>query len=499
MDKLKNLFAGNSSAKTSVQEPAAVAQKDIFKDVSLNDFTQSPSGDTPDPAFLQSNFSVPENLRPTAPTTENSVTPHDLTSATAPNQDEITAKRSVDEYGIPRSAYSQDYHEPSEKSSTSDALQPADQVAGHSSAEPALSGQQRVSYTETAQDIRLEPEHLSPEEGQRLVGEYHEMSHEMHSMVRNQQKLIQAAQFQPFEVNYQSKSPNYDDLAKERQQHTKDNAISSFNDKEVLPLRLSFILFCRQLVAALFSHTTLSVLLPQLSMRFGPCYPGSMALPYLLTGALSGTLSAVICAYTDMQSISGGFCVTAFILCSGLTSFRGLSELVGLLTRRRPDTMLNAASLMLPILLLNFMINVLYICNEPFEAAIFFALSSTVAACFASTLCFDLKQDPVDSFGTMSLKGLLVCAILIVALCFIILKPYAACSVLGLGMLLRLLLGHYYVSHNILASRQIVCAVLLIIMLCLIFNLLLYSLNRNLLNNQIYNLLQAHHLITAVI
>ncbi len=309
------------------------------------------------------------------------------------------------------------------------------------------------------------------------------------------EKQIEAAQYQPFTVNYQSQSPNYDELAKEQQARVNAAEIASINDKETVAFKLSLLLFFRQLVAAFFSHTTLNIFLPQLSLRFGPCYPSSMALPYLISGAIAGALAAFICYFTVTWQLTGGFCLFFYILLSGLTAFRGLAELSGLVTRRRADSMTYGAALFLPSVLFIFILNAIFLRNEPFEGGIFFALATMLSAAFASSLSFDIKQDPVDSFGTMSLKGVLCLALIVCIFTMLIFKLTVACSILGLALLLRLIIGYYFNRHNVLASRQHICAAQLIIMLALMFDLLLLSLNHNILNNDLYTLLSAQHLI----
>lgn len=315
---------------------------------------------------------------------------------------------------------------------------------------------------------------------------------------RQQEKLIQAAQYKPFEVNYESASPNYDELARQSQAKAAAAALNHFNNKEVLPVWLTITLYLRQLVAAMFSHTTLSVVMPRTSMRFGPCYPSSMALPYLLTGIMAGLISALISLYANANQLTGGFCLTVYVLMTGLTSFRGLTDLVGLVSKRCPDAVMAAAALFLPCALIIFMVNVTYVHNEPFEGTIFIALASMVSACFASSLSFDLKQDPVDSFGTMSLKGMIFSAILVVAASFLVLKPAVACSLVGLSLLLRLLIGQYLLKNNIMASRLTICGVQLLLFIAILFDLMFFGLKNNILNDQIYELLSQGHLIAAL-
>lgn len=310
-----------------------------------------------------------------------------------------------------------------------------------------------------------------------------------------QDKLIRAAQYKPFEVNYESRSPNYDELARERQAREAADKISSFNDKEVLPAGLTIRLYLRQLIAALFSHTTLSVLMPGAAMRFGPCYPSSMAIPYLLTGIIAGLVSASICWYADVKQLTGGLFLTVYVLLTGVTGFRGLAELICYISRRYTDSAIIAATVMLSGTIIIFTVCVVYGGNEPFEGAIFIALASMVSACAASTLCFDIKQDPVDSFGTMSIKGLIFCIVMVTAVCFLTLKVEAACSVVGLSLLLRLILGQYFTRHNILASRPMICAVQLLLLIAVLFDLMFMGIYHNMLNNMIYELLSAGHLI----
>ncbi len=313
-----------------------------------------------------------------------------------------------------------------------------------------------------------------------------------------QEQQIQAAQYRPFEINYESRSPNYDELALERQSHEDADKISSINDKEVLPAGLTVTLYLRQLVAALFSHTTLSVLMPGSAMRFGPCYPSSMALPYLLTGIIAGLISASICGYADVKQLTGGLFLTVYVLLTGLTAFRGMAELICHVSRRYTDSTVTAVTVLLCGTLIIFTVCAIYSGSGPLEGAIIIALASMISACAASTLCFDIRQDPVDSFGTMSIKGLICCIVLVTAVSFVTLSVAAACSVVGLCLLLRLVLGQYFIRHNILASRPMICAVQLLLLIALLFDLMLLGIGHNLLSNMLYEQLSASHMISML-
>lgn len=494
LDTLKQLFKHSPSADAAAPaEPSSAApmpdpqtaaprsdftaaeKKALFKDVSLNDFTPSPF-----PAGAEQPFAVPENLR--APQPMPSPEPSAADNFRAP----------------PEPALSPDLVNPAAQPPRRDTAAAPQSAAGNVM-QQALDVERAHLEAAAAAEAQAAPqaEQEQPMHDDELLAAQTKAM--LDDIQQDQDNLVAAAQYQPFEVNYQTKSPNYDELAQERQQNVDDHVLSSFNDREVLPLKLTVILYLRQLAAAIFSHTSLSLVLPRLSMQFGPCYPSSMALPYLVSGAVAGVISMLICYGTDTRQLTGGFCLFFYILITGLAAFRGIAELVGLITKRRPDEILNTAALLLPSLLLIFIINVIFVYSEPFEGGILFAFASMLSACFASTLAFDLKQDPVDSFGTMSVKGVLFCTVLILFFSLLTLKLYAACSVAGLGLLLRLIIGHIYLKHNVTASRQMICAAQFIIMLMLLFDLLLLSRSDNILCNQIYELLSAHHLITSAL
>lgn len=284
----------------------------------------------------------------------------------------------------------------------------------------------------------------------------------------------------------QAAEPNYDEMIEQREQQKDELHIERLNDKETVPWKLSCLLLLRQVAASCCAHTTLPVFAPRLAMKLGPSVPATTALPYLLTGALAGMFSALICNMTGTQSLSGGFCIVFYVLLTGLNSFRGLAESMSIVLKRRADTALSAACIVFPVTVFIFTINLLFATNEPYEGAIILALMSMLSGSVSATLAFDLQQDPVDSCGTMTLRGLIVSILLSVIPALLLLQFDVALSVLGLALLMRIIIGHLYRVKHAMASRLNICAAQFVLLLFLLFDVLLFGLHDVLLSDWVY-------------
>ncbi|MGN0908732.1 MAG: hypothetical protein ACI4NA_03855, partial [Succinivibrio sp.] len=84
------------------------------------------------------------------------------------------------------------------------------------------------------------------------------------------------------------------------------------------------------------------------------------------------------------------------------------------------------------------------------------------------TLSFGSDPDPVDSYGTMSLGGLLFAVALTLAALYLCLPPLAATSFFGLALLMRLAAGVFMSSRSMLPSRDLVNAVQMLSLLVLL-------------------------------
>lgn len=278
--------------------------------------------------------------------------------------------------------------------------------------------------------------------------------------------------------------PLTETFAKSVKEHTEKNSdndidvdpspidlnLSAYNDKETISLKLSSILFFRQFFASFFQYTTLSLCFPQTASRLGPSYPSSMPFAYLLIGLISGA-AAGFTSNVNLKIISGGLIFCVFITLSGLSSFRGICTLMCLFSQRRADEIISGVAVAIPCIIFTVVASALAMIVSPLELFLSFALISMLSAAFAVTLVFTLEQDPVNSIGTITIGGMIISALLTLALCFLILNPLVMVSLLGTGLLVRVIIGYFLHLNHVAASRDLILAATQISVIAMLLDL----------------------------
>ena len=294
-------------------------------------------------------------------------------------------------------------------------------------------------------------------------------------------------QISGFEINYQSQSPNYDELAKVRQDKHQDLSFANFNEKETLSTKLSIVLCLRQLIASFFASSTLSVIAPATANRFGPSAPSFTPIPLFFIGLIAGSLTAFICSLSSYE-LAGGLCLVLLICMLGCTSFRGIGKLIGLFSKRRSDAVIEATGIIVPAIILTLIINANFILNKPFEVAIALGLAAMIASASAVSLCLDVPQDPVDSYGTLTIKGFILSLILAIVPAFLVFELTIAASVLGIALFFRVIIGQYLINHGQHASRLYISATRHIIMQAIMLDLIFLGNYGNITNDCFFTL-----------
>ena len=262
---------------------------------------------------------------------------------------------------------------------------------------------------------------------------------------------------------------------------------------EHVKFSMAVFLFLRQLIASFFTHTTLPVVTPHLALRLGPCYPSSMAIPFFVVGLLVGALGGVIKEYTPLQMTGTTSCLV-FVLLTGLSPYRGIYRIFTFITRRRHDAVMMASSVMVSLLVFIGLISTLvHVCSGVGEFTLAFALASMLSAATASTLMWNFPQDPMDSCGTMTNKGLVWVMIMCGAATFGLLHYIVALSILGVGIVMRLIFGYCIAKNQGTAQRPYVSALQLLTLFAILLDLiLLKSQNYEFLNLETLNWLEQH-------
>lgn len=262
---------------------------------------------------------------------------------------------------------------------------------------------------------------------------------------------------------------------------------------EHVKLSMAVFLFLRQLIASFFTHTTLPVVTPHLALRLGPCYPSSMAIPFFVVGLLVGALGGFIKEYTPLQMAGTTSCLV-FVLLTGLSPYRGIYRIFTFITRRRHDAVMMASSVMVSLLVFIGLISTLvHVCSGVGEFTLAFALASMLSAATASTLMWNFPQDPMDSCGTMTNKGLVWVMIMCGAATFGLLHYIVALSILGVGIVMRLIFGYCIAKNQGTAQRPYVSALQLLTLFAILLDLiLLKSQNYEFLNLETLTWLEHH-------
>ena len=262
---------------------------------------------------------------------------------------------------------------------------------------------------------------------------------------------------------------------------------------EHVKLSMAVFLFLRQLIASFFTHTTLPVVTPHLALRLGPCYPSSMAIPFFVVGLLVGALGGFIKEYTPLQMAGTTSCLV-FVLLTGLSPYRGIYRIFTFITRRRHDAVMMASSVMVSLLVFIGLISTLvHVCSGVGEFTLAFALASMLSAATASTLMWNFPQDPMDSCGTMTNKGLVWVMIMCGVATFGLLHYIVALSILGVGIVMRLIFGYCIAKNQGTAQRPYVSALQLLTLFAILLDLiLLKSQNYEFLNLETLTWLEHH-------
>ena len=298
------------------------------------------------------------------------------------------------------------------------------------------------------------------------------------------------------EDSYETSSDDTDgyddsDLSKRQGSMRRDeNGTANFanlNLQENVGLGMTVFLYLRQLLAAFFTHTNLPVIAPKTAARLGPCYPSSMPVPYLFVGLLSGFVASLAELLVNVDTV-GTISFIVFLLCTGLTPYRGIYRIISYISRRRHDVVIVAASVTVPMIIFMWLSNILILSADGIaEATAAYGIVAMLSAASASTLSWNLPQDPMDSSGTMTTKGLLFVIVMSIMASFGIMHYITGLSLIALCVAMRLIFGMLIAGNNGTSHRSYVHALQLLTMFILLFDLII-------LKSQGYNILSVSSL-----
>lgn len=261
------------------------------------------------------------------------------------------------------------------------------------------------------------------------------------------------------------------------QQQVQNQNVPSDNQTKVnngISAFVYVLVFIRQLVASFFNFTNLGALFPKQSLSIlGPSAPAFMPLPYFVIGFVTCMLAMF------MQTVcqSGSFCAAVaalvFFAITGSGAFRGIGHLCTAISLRKIDTY---GKILITLFVISLFARSIQYYTKYMEIDFYFCLGFAVvfmlSSFTATTLNFGSSDDPVSSFGTLGLKGLIADAVICLAITFVVLDWQIALTMLGICLLSRVLIGQFMLVKGIKASTDMVCALQLITAILLMLEII---------------------------
>lgn len=263
----------------------------------------------------------------------------------------------------------------------------------------------------------------------------------------------------------------------QNQQQVQNQNVPSDNQTKVNNEISAFVyvlVFIRQLAASFFNFTNLGALFPKQSLSIlGPSAPAFMPLPYFVIGFVTCMLAMF------MQTVcqSGSFCAAVaalfFFALTGSGAFRGIGHLCTAISLRKIDTY---GKILITLFVISLFARSIQYYTKYMEIDFYFCLGFAVvfmlSSFTATTLNFGSSDDPVSSFGTLGLKGLIADAVICLAITFVVLDWQIALTMLGICLLSRVLIGQFMLVKGIKASTDMVCALQLITAILLMLEII---------------------------
>ena len=296
-------------------------------------------------------------------------------------------------------------------------------------------------------------------------------------MAANAEELANSANLNPETTNQELTSAELKQKqlnANQRKEEDGNYNFSNMTIKDNVGFGMMIFLYIRQLIASFFSHTTLPLIAPNLSKNLGQSYPSSMPIPFFFVGLIAGAIGSILHSTIELDYV-GSISYLIYLLLTGLTAYRGIHRICAFISRKwKRDSVLSSASVMVPMLIFIWLANTLIVKTDGIvEATASFAIASMMAAATASSLTWNFPQDPMDSIGNMSTKGLLFVIILSIMASFGLLHYTVGLSVFGVSILVRLIFGYFIAKNQGTANRPYVYALQLITLFAILFDMIL--------------------------
>ncbi len=264
--------------------------------------------------------------------------------------------------------------------------------------------------------------------------------------------------------------PNKESLANSKKES------GSLHKQNAIKGASTAFLYIRQLLASIFTHSNLGVLMPETASKLGPCYPSSMPIPMFIIGFLA--VAPFFWGANYIMEVppflSAALSTAALFILGGACGFLGITKCVAAFSSTRSDPTLHTLIVVLYTVLLTASLETLLDeMSAGLEVALCFGAASMLAALSACSLEIGQTSDPVDSFGMLTIKGLVFATVLTLAVVFYVFPLLVAITLTGLALLMRLMLGLYLQRKGIMISRSIVCGMHLSVLIILLIYIII--------------------------
>ena len=272
----------------------------------------------------------------------------------------------------------------------------------------------------------------------------------------------QNAQVQP-NVQVQQQVPN---------EHVASNNQTKVNNE--ISVSVYVLVFLRQLVSSFFNFTNLGALFPKQALSIlGPSAPVFMPIPYFVIGFVTCALAMFMQSVCQSHSLCAAVVTMLFFALTGSGAFRGIGLLCTAISLRKIDTY---GKILITLIVISLFAKSIQYFSQYMELDIYlclgFAVIFVLSSFTATTLNFGSSDDPVSSFGTLGLKGLIADAVICLAITFVVLDWQIALTMLGICLLSRVLIGQFMLVKGIKASTDMICALQLITAILLMLEII---------------------------
>ncbi|MGN1281404.1 MAG: hypothetical protein ACI4UM_05825 [Succinivibrio sp.] len=238
-----------------------------------------------------------------------------------------------------------------------------------------------------------------------------------------------------------------------------------------------FVLFIRQFIASFFNYTNLCAVVPKKGLQvLGPSAPAFMPIPFFVVGFLCCGLATLLQSATGSSHFVATITTLLYLLLTGSAAFSGIGKFCTALTLRKTDSYGKAVIVLVCVALFNSAFD-FYLSHAVMnmEFCLGFGAVVMLSALSGASLNFGGADDPVSSFGTMGIKGLVLSFIFSVGITYLFLDWAIASSLVGISILSRIVIGQIMIAKRLKSSSETVLAAQFITLCVLMVDIIFAS------------------------